>query len=137
MWLLTCRHVASLEESYSYIAAFSCRENPSMKNICFCLFPSSFQSLHFSKVRVTSLTSGIRPAMVRQKPGGGTGPQEISNLEFDFQIHKDETAARFTQMQDSIDSFRAVVLEEFKKLAVACEKEVETTNDLQFGSIPS
>lgn len=87
--------------------------------------------------------------MVRKGGGNPTPPAsvELSHVEFDLQIHRDETTAKFTELQETMasvkaqqSSFQAAILEELRQLRVGSKSPVtETTdlNSLQFGSLPS
>lgn len=88
--------------------------------------------------------------------GKGVGPPltsshsgELSHVEFDLQIHRDETTAKFTEMQESFESrraqqqsfqttFCAEILEELRQLR-AGPKSVVTQSEtaLQFGTLPT
>lgn len=92
--------------------------------------------------------------MVR-KAGGNPPPpppspphsRELSHVEFDLQIHRDETIAKFSEIQESMESvraqqnsFRAEILEELRQLRVGSKQpivEVTDPNLLQFGTLPS
>ncbi|XP_024156291.1 uncharacterized protein LOC112164308 [Rosa chinensis] len=87
--------------------------------------------------------------MVKQKGGGAhpPGSGELTNVEFDLQVHKDETTARINALQetlsgyqDSLSSFRTEMLEELRSLR---ERPSHPTPDpdpdlqtLKFGSLP-
>lgn len=92
--------------------------------------------------------------MVR-KAGGNPPPpppspphsRELSHVEFDLEIHRDETIAKFSEIQESMESvraqqnsFRAEILEELRQLRVGSKQpivEVTDPNLLQFGTLPS
>lgn len=88
--------------------------------------------------------------MVR-KAGGNPPPPppsgEISHVEFELQVHRDETTANFSEIRESMESmkaqqnaFRAELLEELRQLRVGSKTPVTEATDplpLQFGSLPS
>lgn len=93
-----------------------------------------------------------KPSMVRKGVGPSSTPShagELSHVEFDLQIHRDETTAKFTEMQESFESmraqqqsfqstFRAEILEELRQLKAGPKSVVtQAETALQFGTLPT
>ncbi|PRQ38519.1 hypothetical protein RchiOBHm_Chr4g0414861 [Rosa chinensis] len=80
--------------------------------------------------------------------GGGSVPQasgELSHVEFDLQVHKDETAARFSELQmtlnvyqESLNSFRTELMKELQTVKDNSAVAAAQINSslLKFGSLP-
>ncbi|XP_062025410.1 uncharacterized protein LOC133741533 isoform X3 [Rosa rugosa] len=88
--------------------------------------------------------------MVKLKGAGSTGAPhsscELSNVEFDLQIHKDETTAKIGAMQDSVMAvqnsvtvLRAEILEEIRLMRVESRSDLAQhgSPQISFGSLPS
>ncbi|KAK9941772.1 hypothetical protein M0R45_007466 [Rubus argutus] len=86
--------------------------------------------------------------MVRQKGGGSNPPPphvsgELSSLEFDFQVHRDETAAKIEELHSSFAyfrrEFRAELLKELRHLRPAplADGGPQNTTLLHFGDLPT
>lgn len=86
--------------------------------------------------------------MVRQKGDVNNPPPspvfgELSSLEFDFQVHRDETAAKIGELQSSFavfrSEFRAELLEELRHLLLAPSVNggPQDSTLLHFGDLPT
>ncbi|KAM5554117.1 hypothetical protein ABKV19_026048 [Rosa sericea] len=87
--------------------------------------------------------------MVKQKGTGGgalaQGSGELSHVEFELQIHKDHTTAKFDELQttlnvyqEALNSFRTEMLEELRSMKVtsAAVEDRPDASLLKFGSLP-
>lgn len=89
--------------------------------------------------------------MVRQKVGVNP-PQlpprcgELNLVEFDLQVHRDETSAKFSEIHEFMESMRALqnsfrseILEELRQLRVGAKTPVSAAEPIpmQFGTLPS
>lgn len=87
--------------------------------------------------------------MVRLK-GGGTLPSQSSDeptpVENDLQTHKEETTAKFGELQESLEAFRtqqtllcSEIMEELKQLRLGrlARGEQDEPSVLKFGSLPA
>lgn len=89
--------------------------------------------------------------MVQHRKAGGNPPQpppspprtgeELSHVEFDLQVHRDETSARFSEINDLVESMRAQqtqILAELRQLRLTNTKAtISQADSLQFGSLPA